>query len=103
MEIVILSIQLFDSFALVFGVCELGERLSETFEEINGVYDQFAWYLFPSKVQHILTTLLMFAQKPVELRIFGSISCARITFKNVSNFLYLFFACLKINFFFIVI
>lgn len=66
-----------------FSVCEFGQQLSATFEEINRLYDRLAWYRFPRKTQRMLTTQLMFAQKSVELCVFGTISCSRITFKNV--------------------
>lgn len=81
------------SFIIIFGVCEFGEKLSETFGEISYVYDQFTWYLFPYELQQDLATLIMFAQIPVELRVFGHISCGRITFKNVRNFEF----CIKFN------
>lgn len=84
LEIIHLAITIFWSFAIIFGVCEFGEKLSEAFEQINDVYDQFAWYLLPFDVQHMLSTLIMIAQKPIELRVFGSISCTRITFRKVS-------------------
>lgn len=61
--------------------------MSGTFAEINDVYDQFAWYLIPCKAQHMLMILLIVVEKPVELRVFGSNTCGRITFKNVSEFI----------------
>lgn len=73
------------SFVLIFGVCEFGERLSFKFEEINDRYDQFAWYRFPSNIQCMLPVLIMVAQKPVRLCVFGKISCGRITLKTVSK------------------
>lgn len=82
---------MFWSFAIIFGVCEFGEKLSESFGGIAYVYDKFTWYSFPYDVQHKLPTLIIFAQKPIELRVFGSISCGRITFKNVWKFQVFFF------------
>ena len=76
---------MFGVFTQMFGVCEFGQQLSGAFEEINDVYDQFVWYKFPCKVQQVLPTLIMIAQQPVELHVFGSISCDRITLKNVSK------------------
>lgn len=77
-------------FVTIFGICEFGERLSETFNEINEMYDRLDWYRFPCNVQHTLTILMIFAQKPVELYVFGSMTCGRITFKNVGrNFLFI--------------
>lgn len=73
------------STAVIFCACEFGEQLSETFDQINNSYDQLSWYSFPSNAQHMLIIQLIIAQKPVELRVFGEISCCRITLKNVSK------------------
>lgn len=81
---IVLFIGMFWSCAGIVGICEFGERLCSTFEEINDMYHQFAWYRFPCKAKRMLITLLMIAQKPVELRVFGSISCGRVTLKSVS-------------------
>lgn len=78
-------IELFFSFFGLFGFCEFGERLREAFDEINMVLNQIKWYLLPRKTQKILSIMLMFTQRPVELDIFGSVSCNRITFKKVSK------------------
>lgn len=86
LELINLTLIMFWSFAVIFGVCEFGEKLSEAFGGIAYVYDQFTWYLFPYVIQHGLSTLIIFAQKPIELRVFGNISCGRITFKNVWKF-----------------
>lgn len=97
LEILILSLDMFVSFSLIVGICEFGERLSGNFNEINNVYYQFAWYLFPCNTKNMLSTLIMFAQKPVELRVFGSILCGRITLKNVSNEFHFLFHNIKLN------
>lgn len=103
LEIIVLSIQMFWSFAGIFGVCEFGQRLSSSFEEINNLYDRFKWYLFPCDVQKMLTMLLIVAQHPVELHVFGSISCCRITLKNVNKIVNIIQSQIAINpFFFIV-
>lgn len=80
-----LSIIVFWSFTLIFGVCEFGERLSATFEKINDVFGQSAWYLFPRKAKLMLPTLMIIAQKPLYLHVFGRITCGRITFENVGQ------------------
>lgn len=89
MDIIILSMDIFWSFVVIFGVCEFGDRLSGTFNEINYVYDELSWYLLPCKIQQTLIILMVFAQKPVQLHVFGtwfgSISCDRITLKSVSK------------------
>lgn len=73
------------SFVIIYGVCEFGEKMTGAFEEINDAYDRFAWTVFPHDVQTLMPILIMAAQKPIELRVFGSISCGRITFRNVSE------------------
>lgn len=78
-----LTIQIFWCLAGIFGICEFGQQLCGTFGEINDIYDLFAWYLFPYKAQHMLTTLIIFVQRPVELHVIGSITCSRITFQSV--------------------
>lgn len=80
------------SIGLIFCICEFGEQLGRTFNEINDVYDDFAWYLFPCKAKHVLSYLMIVAQRSVELRVFGSISCGRITFKSVSACVFMLYA-----------
>lgn len=84
-DVIALFIGIFWSFSAIFGVCEFGKSLTGSFEEINDIYHQFAWYRFPFKAQQMLITLLVIAQEPIELHVFGSISCGRITLKNVSK------------------
>lgn len=83
LDVMNLCLLMFMAISIIFGVCEFGEKLSETFGEVYDVYDQFAWYLFPYDVQQMLSIMMIVAQKPVELRVFGSISSNRITFRNV--------------------
>lgn len=73
------------AFGLVFVVCELCQRASYFFIEINSSIDILDWYLFPINVQKIMPTLLIMAQQPVEIECFGSIVCDRDTFKRVSS------------------
>lgn len=61
----------------------MGEQLTGSFEEINDVYGQLAWYSFPCEAEQMLIILMGMAQKPVQLRVFGSISCGRVALKNV--------------------
>lgn len=72
------------AFGVVFTVCELFQRLTDGFDEINDVIDQLKWYQFPDEIQKMLPTLLIIVQKPVVIKCFGSISCCRETFKEVS-------------------
>lgn len=84
-EVLALLIQLFGSFVCVFGICEFGERVCIAFDEINTKLDQLRWYLLPHKTQTMLLIISIFAQKPIRFNIFGSVSCNRETFKDVSS------------------
>lgn len=68
----------------MFGVCELGQRMTNGFGEIDDEIEAFNWYLFPYEIQKILTTILIRVQMPIELQYFDSISATRENSKKVS-------------------
>lgn len=72
------------AFATVFIACELGQRMTDAFDEIDSTICQFEWYLFPIEIKQILPTIIAIAREPVEVECFGSIACTREVFKNVS-------------------
>lgn len=74
------------SYAMIFVLCEFGQRVNAVFEEMCIVFDQMRWYLFPIGIQKLLPTVLVVAQEPIGLNMFGSIACNRRTFKEVSIF-----------------
>lgn len=65
--------------------CELCNRLSIGFDDINGIIDEFDWHLFPIRMKKALLIVMMNAQEPVEFSCFGSFSCNRDTFKKASH------------------
>lgn len=67
----------------MFVICELGQKASNAFEEILEEFDGFNWYRFPHKIQRSLPMILIVAQMPVVLEVFGSISCCREVLKTV--------------------
>lgn len=72
-------------FTVVFFDCHLGQRSSDKWNEINLDIGQFQWYLFPNDLKRILPTIIVVAQKPVEMECFGSFSLSHETFKKVSG------------------
>lgn len=68
---------------LVFAVCEISERYSNAFSEINDVVGQLEWYLLPIEAQRLLPLLIMYCQKPFVIKFFGNIACSREQFKKV--------------------
>lgn len=73
----------FFCLALVLNDCELGQRMTDAFEEINFTLNQFEWYLFPIEIKRMLPAIIANAQKTVAVECFGSIACNRDVFKNV--------------------
>lgn len=75
--------QAYFGIATVFFACDLGQRVSDKWNEINSTIDQFDWYLFPNELKSILPTIIAIAQQPVELECFASFSLTREVFKKV--------------------
>lgn len=69
--------------ALFIG-CELGQRVSDAFEEILDIIEGFNWYRFPNRMQRLLPVILAIVQKPVEFEIFGKITLCRYILKTVN-------------------
>lgn len=72
-------------FGIIFLTCELSQRGSDIFVEINDEANTLDWYMFPDKIQRMLPTILIVTQQPVEFECFGSISCNRGSFKEVNQ------------------
>lgn len=77
-----------NSLLVVFLVCELGQRASDSFTKISYTIDEFDWHLFPYEIQKLLPTILIVTQKLVAQECFGSILCSRNTFKKVRIFIF---------------
>lgn len=88
MNLITLSLALADilcAIIVVFVGCELGQRLSNAFEEIIDEFEKFHWYLFPIGINRSLPMLMSEAQAPVEMEVFGSITCCRPVMNFVSD------------------
>lgn len=72
------------AFGTVFFSCELGQRMYDAFRGIGDFICQCDWHLFPIEIKRMLPTSLAILQQPVALQCFGSISCNREVFKQVS-------------------
>lgn len=83
MFILVLISEMFYSVVAVFMACEFGERLSNAFFQIDLGIAKLDWYRFPMDLWYMLPILIVAAQEPIELHAIGSISCRRLTFKNV--------------------
>lgn len=74
---------LFWSFSQMFIFSELGERLSDRFNQLDTAIIYCDWYTFPLKLRKSLPMILEGTQKPIRLRGYGNVPCTRETFKNV--------------------
>ena len=68
---------------LVLAACELGQRFSDTFCEIEYSIADLHWYFLPINIQRMLPTITVYAQEPFVVNFFGSVVCCRDQFKKV--------------------
>lgn len=67
--------------------CEVGEKMSNVWVEVNDGIEKIEWYFLPTKMQKAIIITMSFSQKSVVLDGFGSISGSREMFKKVRLFL----------------
>lgn len=72
-----------EGFVVVLMCCELNQRSSDAFSEINSTIDEWHWYLFPIQMKRMLPLVMAITQQPVDLECFGSITCSRKVFRKV--------------------
>lgn len=73
----------------LFAICELGERISNAFDEIGDEIYQMDWLLFPIEMKKMLPLILMNAQQPVLSLSIGSFTTSRETMSSVIGLVFL--------------
>lgn len=68
----------------MFSACELGQRFSNGFDEIDDTVGQLDWYLLPIIIQKILPGTIQYTQQRFAVTFFESFSCSREQFKKAS-------------------
>lgn len=76
---------LLQKIVMVFFSCEIGQRFSDAYKEIDDKIDEFNWYLMLMKIQRILPIIMINTQQPIFIECFGSSTCSRETFKKVNE------------------
>lgn len=76
---------MFWSLAFVLMVCFLGQYVNDAFEEIESEIYQLDWYRFPVGMWPSVSIFLVGIQQTTSLKVYGSTSCDRETFKKVCN------------------
>lgn len=71
------------SFGFMFVICDVGQRVTNTFDKLFDEVIQWHWHSFPKEIRRILPIVLIDLQQPVVIRFFGNFSCCRKTFKKV--------------------
>lgn len=69
----------------------LGQNLADAFDEIQFTIKQLDWLLLPIELKRMLPMIIAVAHRPVTVECFGSITCTRDVFKNVSTAQYEYF------------
>lgn len=69
---------------LVFVVCEMCERCNVTYNKINDELNKNDWYLLPTEMTQMFLIIMINAQKPLDVKFFGSASLGRYQFRRVS-------------------
>lgn len=72
------------AFSNIFAYCEMGERISGSFGEIENLVNEMDWHLFPIQTQRLMLMLLMGTQRSVKFMGYGNFPANRITMKSVS-------------------
>lgn len=72
---------------LVFVTCEFSQRYTDAYEAIGNEVNKIDWHLVinDKQLHRMLLIIMVYAQKELEIKFFGSISCSREQFKRVSR------------------
>lgn len=68
---------------LIFLSCDLGQRLSNVFDEFNNDAWTKNWYLYPLELQRMFLLFGAGTQQSVNIRCYGNILCIRETMRKV--------------------
>lgn len=82
---VVLFFQTLYSFGSVFVVCELCERVTQGFNDINAIFSKHTYLSYPIEIQRLLPIMIIFTQQKVDFELFGSLTCSRESFEQVSS------------------
>lgn len=83
--LVVLFFEAIYAFSFVFVVCELCQRLTDGFNGVSKMFHAIDWLSFPMEIQRLLPIFIAISQQPIEIKVFGSITNSRETFKRVSQ------------------
>lgn len=74
---------MFWSFIVIYVFCEMGEKVTNQFNEFGEELGQCNWHLFSMKLQRIYIIALANADQPTTIHGLGHIVCVRESMKKV--------------------
>lgn len=80
----VLFVETIYAFGFLFVVCELCQRLTNEFDKVDEMINGIDWFSFPMEIQRLMPTFIGISWQPIEIKVFGSITNSRETFKQVS-------------------
>lgn len=83
--LVMLVVEAFYAFGVIFVICELCQRVSDRFNESNDMMEKLDWLSFPIKIQRMLPIVIISSQQSAQFKVFGSTVCCRESFQKVSS------------------
>lgn len=82
-ELFLIVAEIMYAYFFTFTPCEIGQRITNAFDECSDTLNQFHWYLFTPGIQRMLPMIIQFTQEPIVLYCFGTKAAIRDTFKYV--------------------
>lgn len=83
MALLVVVVQVLYVLLLLCVACELGQRVTDIFDSVADVIEQFGWYSHPVTMRRMFLTILPFVQKPIDIKCFGSFAANRDNLKKV--------------------
>lgn len=84
-EVYMASSRLTYAFGIMFTYCEMGEQISNHFDEIENGFYQLDWHLLPIEIQRMMVMILMVTKQPMQFVGFGNFTASRITMRAVNH------------------
>lgn len=83
LDMMFISLQ---AVACALATCELGQQTTNACgDEIDDIFAQIDWYLYPAEVKRILPTAIQYIQQPIGIKFFGSLTATHEQFLRVSR------------------
>lgn len=76
---------------MTFLFCNFGDEVTNRFIDLNDVFYELDWHIYPIQFRKDFPLLLLASKKPIYLRGLAEFLCTREVFKKVWHFIFVFF------------